>query len=132
MNFTCTEKPFWHLVSLWNVKQAIDTIPDTYEINEDSESYNFRASTLMRELREQIERYSCNGGVWTQTTDVEGEVNGLYTYDRRVLRPDAEQWKEDIESLYEAARGRAEGQSQELKRRNKVGAEGSHELKRDI
>ena len=64
--------------------------------------------------------------------DVEGEVNGLYTYDRRVLRPDAEQWKKDIESLYEAARGRAEGQSQELKRRNKIGAEGSHELKRDI
>lgn len=28
-------------------------------------------------------------GVYTQTTDVEGEVNGLYTYDRKVLKVDA-------------------------------------------
>ncbi|KAK0388121.1 hypothetical protein NLU13_4365 [Sarocladium strictum] len=99
---------------LWNVQQAIDTIPETYEINEDNDAYNYRVSVLFREFREQIERYECNGGVWTQTTDVEGEVNGLYTYDRRVFRPDVEQWKKDIESLYEAARGRAQGKSSEL------------------
>ena len=34
---------------------------------------------LLGTLRDQIERYSCSGGVWTQTTDVEGEVNGLMT-----------------------------------------------------
>ena len=52
-------------------------------------------------------KYACSGGVWTQTTDVEGEVNGLLTYDRRVLRPDVAQWRGDIRGLYEAAAGRA-------------------------
>lgn len=61
---------------------------------------------MFRELREQIERYACSGAVWTQTTDVEGEVNGLLTYDRRLLRPDEKQWKDDIQSLYDAANGR--------------------------
>jgi hypothetical protein len=91
---------------LWNVKQAIDQIDQTYELNADLETYNYRAGVLFREFREQVERYACSGGVWTQTTDVEGEVNGLLTYDRRRLRPDAEQWKADIQSLYEAAAGR--------------------------
>lgn len=58
---------------------------------------------LFTELRDQIELYACSGGVWTQTTDVEGEVNGLLTYDRRLERPDVEQWKADIKSLYDAA-----------------------------
>jgi hypothetical protein len=47
---------------------------------------------------------------------VEGEVNGLYTYDRRVLRPNAKQWKEDIQSLYEAANGRGGAKTKELRR----------------
>lgn len=92
--------------SLWNVQEAIDTIPETYEINEDLESYNYRAMVLFRDIREQTERYACSGAVYTQTTDVEGEVNGLLTYDRRVMRPDLEQWKDDIRRVYEAAAGR--------------------------
>ncbi|KND87192.1 Beta-glucuronidase [Tolypocladium ophioglossoides CBS 100239] len=92
---------------LWKVQQAIDTINQTYELNDDLDAYNYRAGILFREFREQIERYACSGGIWTQTTDVEGEVNGLYTYDRRVLRPDVKQWKDDIQSLYQAARARA-------------------------
>lgn len=119
-------------VSLWDVQQAIATIPETYEISEDNDAYNYRSAVLFREFREQIERYECSGGVWTQTTDVEGEVNGLYTYDRRVLRPDADQWKKDIESLYEAARGRGGAQSQELRRRSSQESRpwGHDELKR--
>ncbi|KAG5915839.1 hypothetical protein E4U61_004205 [Claviceps capensis] len=91
---------------LWNVHQAIDQMNQTYEIKADLESYNYRASVLFRELTEQVERYACSGGVWTQTTDVEGEVNGLYTYDRRVLRPNVDQWKRDIDGLYKAAQKR--------------------------
>lgn len=37
---------------------------------------------------------------------MEGEVNGLLTYDRRVLRPDVTQWQADIKALYDAAAGR--------------------------
>lgn len=91
---------------LWNVQQAIDQIDQTYELNADLPTYNYRASVLFRELREQVERYACSGAVWTQTTDVEGEVNGLLTYDRRILRPDPKQWKSDIKGLYSAAHKR--------------------------
>lgn len=88
------------------MQAAIDTIEETYEINADLESYNYRASTLFRDIREQTERFACSGAVYTQTTDVEGEVNGLLTYDRRVLRPDLKQWQDDIQSVYKAAEGR--------------------------
>ncbi|KAM4058810.1 glycosyl hydrolases family 2, sugar binding domain-containing protein [Hirsutella rhossiliensis] len=91
---------------LWKVQQAIDTINQTYEVSKDLNAYNYRASVIFMELREQVERYACSGGVWTQTTDVEGEVNGLYTYDRRLLRPDVQQWKDDIALLYRAALAR--------------------------
>lgn len=49
--------------SLWNVQQAIDTIAETYEISADQETYNYRASVIFREFREQIEKYECSGGV---------------------------------------------------------------------
>ncbi|KAI3537107.1 glycosyl hydrolase family 2 [Colletotrichum filicis] len=92
---------------LWNVQQAIDSINATYEINENLEAYNYRGRVLLREFREQVEMYACSGGVWTQTTDVEGEVNGLVTYDRRVLRPDLAQWQVDIKALFDAAKARS-------------------------
>lgn len=90
-------------VSLWNVQQAIDQIDQTYEINENLEAYNYRSHLLFSELRDQVEKYACSGAVYTQTTDVEGEVNGLITYDRRIMRPDVQQWKDDIQALYDAA-----------------------------
>jgi hypothetical protein len=62
---------------------------------------------LLNQLREQIDLYACSGGVWTQTTDVEGEVNGLMTYDRRVIRMNVTQWKADVQALYDAADRRA-------------------------
>lgn len=65
---------------------------------------------LLTQLREQVERYACSGAVYTQTTDVEGEVNGLMTYDRRVVRVDEEAWRRDVQALYDAARARAGGE----------------------
>ncbi|RDW57760.1 putative hydrolase [Coleophoma crateriformis] len=95
---------------LWNVQEAINTINQTYEIDETNVAWNYRAHLLLTELKEQTAMFSCSGGVWTQTTDVEGEVNGLLTYDRRVLRPDATQWKADIAALYDAAAARGSGE----------------------
>lgn len=88
---------------LWNVQAAIDTINQTYEIDATLEAYNYRAHMLLGELTQQVERFGCSGAVWTQTTDVKGEVNGLLTYDRRVLRPDVAAWRADARGLYEAA-----------------------------
>ena len=43
------------------------------------------------------------GSVYTQTTDVENEVNGLMTYDRKVLKYDAEALKKAHEDIISAA-----------------------------
>ncbi|KAK3686377.1 hypothetical protein LTR37_019887 [Vermiconidia calcicola] len=92
---------------LWNVQQAINSINETYEIDETRDAWNYRAHRLLGELEDQVEMYACSGGIWTQTTDVEGEVNGMLTYDRRVLRPDLAQWNADINALYDAAAARS-------------------------
>ena len=94
---------------LWKVQGAIDTINQTYEIDTNINAWNYRAHRLLDELEDQIEKFACSGAVWTQTTDVEGEVNGLLTYDRRVLRPDVGQWTADIQALYDAAASRSNG-----------------------
>jgi hypothetical protein len=88
------------------VQEAIDTINQTYEVDATAAAWNYRSHLLLTELKEQTEMFACSGGIWTQTTDVEGEVNGLLTYDRRVLRPDVGQWQADIKALYDAAAGR--------------------------
>ncbi|KAI1812628.1 glycoside hydrolase family 2 protein [Poronia punctata] len=91
---------------LWKVQAAIDTINQTYEIDETIEAWNYRGHVLLSELLDQVEKYACSAAIWTQTTDVEGEVNGLLTYDRRILRPDVDQWKKDIQALKDAAKAR--------------------------
>jgi hypothetical protein len=91
---------------LWNDQTAINGINQTYEIDDTLEIWNYRSHILLSELEDQTRRFSCSGGVWTQTTDVEGEVNGLMTYDRRVKRFDMEQWRADIQALYDAAASR--------------------------
>ncbi|KAK7942645.1 Glycoside hydrolase family 2 immunoglobulin-like beta-sandwich [Apiospora aurea] len=103
--------------NLWKVTDAVNAINQTYELDADLEAYNYRGHILMSELREQIERYACSGAVWTQTTDVEGEVNGFLTYDRRILRLKVDQWKADIQALYDAAQGRT-GESKAQKTLN--------------
>lgn len=93
--------------SLWNEPVAIAAIDETYELADTIDIWNYRSHLLLRELLDQTKRFACSGGVWTQTTDVEGEVNGLMTYDRRILRVDETQWKKDIQALYEAGKAKA-------------------------
>ncbi|MGN0202801.1 MAG: glycoside hydrolase family 2 protein [Candidatus Cryptobacteroides sp.] len=45
-------------------------------------------------MLENLIRQGVAGAVYTQTTDVEGEVNGLMTYDRKVIKMDAEKLNE--------------------------------------
>ncbi|KAI1098777.1 glycoside hydrolase family 2 protein [Jackrogersella minutella] len=91
---------------LWKVDDAFNSINQTYEIDQDLDAYNYRGHLLLSELRDQIQKYACSAAVWTQTTDVEGEVNGFLTYDRRLQRTDKEQWRSDIQALYDAAASR--------------------------
>jgi len=52
---------------------------------------------MLNELRAQ----GIAGGVYTQTTDVEGEINGLMTYDRKRIKIPSEQLAELTRVLFE-------------------------------
>ncbi|MGY0034827.1 hypothetical protein [Pedobacter sp. NJ-S-72] len=41
-----------------------------------------------------------SAAVYTQTTDVEGEINGFMTYDRKVIKMPVEELKRVNEKLY--------------------------------
>lgn len=43
-----------------------------------------------------------SGAVYTQTTDVEGEVNGLMTYDRKVIKLEEDRLKAINKSVCDA------------------------------
>jgi hypothetical protein len=59
-----------------------------------------RYEQLIGDLRPLI-RQGLSAAVYTQTTDVEGEVNGLLTYDRRVIKIDPERLRPLHEALYQ-------------------------------
>ena len=44
----------------------------------------------------------CAAAVYTQTTDVEGEVNGLITYDRKVIKVDMPRIAKGNQSVIES------------------------------
>lgn len=65
----------------WSVQQSyVDVDPATY-----TDDYLAR----LDEVRQLACRGS-NGAVYTQISDVEGELNGLLTYDRKVMKPDVQ------------------------------------------
>lgn len=107
--------------SAWKVQQSINQVNNTYELDDTIEIWNFRAHELFQQLQTQVENWACSGAVWTQTTDVEGEVNGMLTYDRRVNRMDKEQWKKDIQGLYDAAKKRAGNATMAMMARGEIG-----------
>ncbi|TIB72859.1 hypothetical protein E3Q22_03422 [Wallemia mellicola] len=80
------------------------TYKETYEVAGDVPTWNFRTQFILEELRRQIEFTGlCTGAVYTQTTDIESEVNGLLSYDRRFSRPNIDEWKEAINGIYKAS-----------------------------
>ncbi|WP_443050555.1 PA14 domain-containing protein [Streptomyces sp. NBC_00286] len=74
----------------WSVQQSyVDVDPATY-----TDDY----LTKLDEVRALVCRGS-NGAVYTQISDVEGELNGLLTYDREVIKPDVPRLKAAHEAL---------------------------------
>jgi len=53
---------------------------------------------LMRQLGEMADK-GLGGSIYTQTTDVEVEINGILTYDRKVLKYDAAVLKKAHEEI---------------------------------
>ena len=79
----------------------------------DTSTSNWGYGSLPKNKAEYLERYQESirrlvelkgkgiaAGVYTQTTDVEGEINGLITYDRAEIKIPAEQLKAMHEPLY--------------------------------
>lgn len=52
---------------LWNVQAAIDTIDQTYEIDETLAAWNYRGHVLLGELRDQTAMYACSGEYTTSS-----------------------------------------------------------------
>jgi beta-galactosidase/beta-glucuronidase len=58
----------------------------------------------LAQIQELMETQALSAAVYTQITDVEGEINGIMTYDRAVLKLDAEAARAAHEALIEASR----------------------------
>jgi beta-galactosidase len=67
------------------------------------EEYQARYRESITKLNE-LRHKGIAAGVYTQTTDVEGEVNGLLTYDRKVIKFPAEELAKVHGVLFEEAK----------------------------
>ena len=56
---------------------------------EDSQAVTDKYVAYAEMLEKIVREEGCAAAVYTQTTDVEGEINGLLTYDRKVVKLDA-------------------------------------------
>ncbi|MEO9020911.1 MAG: sugar-binding domain-containing protein [Ginsengibacter sp.] len=74
-----------------------------YQSFESNDSLFKRYQSLTVKLAELI-KTGLSAAVYTQTTDVEGEVNGFMTYDRKVMKMPIEKLKADNEKLYKVQR----------------------------
>ncbi len=70
----------------------------TYQNQEDYKKFTLKK---IEDLIPMIKQ-GLSAGVYTQTTDVEGEVNGFMTYDRKFIKISPEALKEVNDRLYEA------------------------------
>ena len=59
-----------------------------YQTFQDQQAYLTALRTKVEALGPMIEKLGLSAAVYTQTTDVEGEVNGLMTYDRKFIKVD--------------------------------------------
>jgi len=62
----------------------------SYQVTTDSSDYLARYRRKFDEVVRQAKENGLSASVYTQTTDVEGEINGLLTYDRAVAKAPAE------------------------------------------
>jgi hypothetical protein len=74
-----------------------------YEMEHSPQQLTDRYVQLTTEVRRCELRCALSGSIYTQPTDVEGELNGLMTYDRRVLKVDAPRVRAVNESVLAAA-----------------------------
>jgi len=79
---------------MWNIKNKF-----VYRKLPDKQGLMKKYENLISKLKRLIEK-GLSAAIYTQTTDVEGEVNGLLTYDREILKMDKKKLQELNMSLY--------------------------------
>lgn len=82
------EDHMWKKMFKWSYKKS----PDALELTE-------KYAELIKKLKE-LKNLGLTAAVYTQTTDVEGEVNGLLTYDREIIKIGIENIKKFNSSLF--------------------------------
>jgi hypothetical protein len=60
--------------------------PQAYEMTDSPARLTQRYVEVSRDLEELVRKGGFSGAIYTQTTDVENEVNGYLSYDRRVVK----------------------------------------------
>ena len=71
-----------------------------YQSFKDKEELKERYKEVVNDLSQLISR-GLSAGVYTQTTDVEIETNGLMTYDRKIINIPEEELRELHQKLYD-------------------------------
>lgn len=71
----------------------------SYDEMEDSKELTNKYIDLINQVKQFEKQKGLSAAVYTQTTDVEGEFNGLLSYDRKVLKPDLSKVREVNDKL---------------------------------
>jgi hypothetical protein len=74
-----------------------------YEMTPDAATLTRRYTELQDRVLEVERRCGLSAAIYTQITDVENELNGMYTFDRRVLKPDPARVRAANRALIEAS-----------------------------
>jgi Glycosyl hydrolases family 2, sugar binding domain/Glycosyl hydrolases family 2/Glycosyl hydrolases family 2, TIM barrel domain len=62
--------------------------PQAYEMADSQARLTERYVEVSRDLEKAVREGGLSGAIYTQTTDVENEVNGFFSYDRRLMKMD--------------------------------------------
>ena len=79
---------------------------DAYEMMLNKEQLTDTYVMMLTELEQMINYFGLSAAIYTQTTDVEHEINGLVTYDRQVGKMDLNKVREINRSVIECTRKR--------------------------
>jgi len=82
--------------NLWNPEMRNWGYQTYYSSDELLKNYIYKLDQIVQ----MKEKNGLSAAVYTQTTDVEGEINGLMTYDREVIKIPAQTLKELHQNLY--------------------------------
>ena len=62
--------------------------PQSYEMTDSQARLTQRYVEVSRDLEKAVREGGLSGAIYTQTTDVENEVNGFLSYDRSLMKMD--------------------------------------------